>query len=1090
MNITSHSFEDLSPTSLPPQVSRLVDVLQAPLPKWLDFEKLTSWCKERRVHELNEFCDAHMDDEVYGRLMVPLRDVISLALRIEAVSSDPFSPCQTRHLWSSLIAQLGFLSNPHVETLSILSDQPFAQPKGFSSDEGTASMLISFQAERAKLDGALNPKELSDPFDHPQWKRDSEGDDTETKESVGGGSEEVESQEEDTETKASEEAEGEEQESAMNVSQALWPNGVDDFYYPRIPEYDEADIFFGIDRESASTPPLVDWLDLLSHTHILSSSHVWPVAIFPVFSVADSTNIIPLVASIACQRTVWGLQLPVVAFEISNVDRVGHIHIGWAEQNETHTVPSIHVIRPSRTPVSGRLTSATFDLGVPESATRFGQFILSLSHQYHTIGLELPIRVPDTIKWRSDDMPPMLEKLELGLHERVKDWSKDVPVDIDPLSSSDSRYNSRLHTLSQRLTELACLDSSSEIQTHVDDSFIQATGFPPEGDIMTKTNSTPCTDASQTKPSSQKEESCVSTRMDAAQTPNLQTKASCNVTSKTSPRRLHPIVMIGTCGLERRGEVLPQTFERTGLTLRRTCQRELGVTQPEAVVSLHQNFLDSWPKQDGPNSQFLEKEYAEIVQPRFPVMWQIVRRSTLIQVSPITGSREVDSRLSWDYLLGLAYVDSADEIKSDRLLLEANLRMSQNQLAKCPLDGLEKTLAKLEKLAELNRQLCLQANREAIRTKKEGRLLESYSLRASAVADLVNNLINATKDLEGTHTAILKRARIEAASGMCDALLVAPISVQVDEEDIAGEAYHKYCLVKSALEHPRFAHSSSGQIKVNTPSASTDILYRFPLLDPDEDFVSTSKVFKPSSSSSSKRGFLHSLKEILIYLPQLVVEYKKVDGKSETALNQVRTHLLASVSYLASLGILDHPVFGLVVNGTMGFLTMAWKSSSEPNNASPLSFELKCLPLLTIYQAIFIIEHNVKQFDLTNPTQVYHFVTFLIRLRAWEKEMMATVRRKGSKLEDPAKFIKSLYRGKQIVRDHTEWAIRDKEEEPKKEEPKKEGSKKESKEEAQMEEEPKKQPTPTQQPAEAHSKNPRSAVTPSLSPVQEQRNET
>ena len=87
----------------------------------------------------------------------------------------------------------------------------------------------------------------------------------------------------------------------------------------------------------------------------------------------------------------------------------------------------------------GRLTSATFDLGVPESATRFGQFILSLSHQYHTIGLELPTRVPDTIRWRSDDLPPMWENLELGLHERVKDWSKDVPVDIDPLSSSDSR---------------------------------------------------------------------------------------------------------------------------------------------------------------------------------------------------------------------------------------------------------------------------------------------------------------------------------------------------------------------------------------------------------------------------------------------------------------------------------------------------------------------------------------------------------------------------------------------------------------------------------------------------------------------------
>ncbi|KAJ3484977.1 hypothetical protein NLI96_g5273 [Meripilus lineatus] len=903
MNITFHSFEDLSPTTLPPQVSKLVDVLQAPLPKWLDFEKLTSWCKERRVHELNEFCDAHMNDDVYGRLMVPLRDVIYLALRIEAVSSDPFSPRQTRHLWSSLIAQLGFLLNPHVETLSILSDQPFAQPKGFSSDEGTASMLISFQAERAMLNRALNPKELSDPFDHPQWKRDSEGEDTEAKESEGEESEEgdseEESEEEDTETK-----ESEEEESAMNVSQALWRNGVDDFYYPRVPEYDEfeADIFFGIDRKSASTPPLVDWLDLPSYTHILSGSHVWPIAIFPIFSVADSTNIIPLVASIACQRTVWGLQLPVVAFEISNVDRVGHIHIGWAEQNETHAVPSIHVIRPSKTPASGRLTSATFDLGVPESATRFGQFILSLSHQYHTIGLELPIRVPDTIRWRSDDMPPTLENLELGLHERVKDWSKDVPVDIDPLSSSDS----------------------SGIQTPVDDSFVQAAGFPPaEGGTMTKTNDTPRTDTSQSQtpskqgfdfhhPKSPQSDTRLSGRKKlhvnsngrcansefAGQVPtqcNYQEESPTiasychdrNVVCITSdqPEVLGtPAEMGSMCNLYRNMSRLCYPSPDSEYAVTWKDERELGVALPEAVAHLHQTFLDNWPKQDESNPQLLEDKCAKIMQRRFREVWQTVRRSTHTQDSP--GSREADSRLSWDYLLSLAYVDHADEIKSDHLLLEANLRMSQNQLAKCPLVALKDTLEKLQNLAELNRRLCLQAFQDAIDMEKDSRLCDSYEKRSRATGSLTSSLISAGRNPKATHTKTLQRARIEAASGICDALLVAPIRAKVVEEDVARQAYSKYCLVKSALEHPRFGHSSSAKVKVNTPSASTDILYGFPLLGLDEDFISTSKAFKSSPLSYSKRGFLHSLKEILIYLPQLVVEYKKVDGKSETALNQ------------------------------------------------------------------------------------------------------------------------------------------------------------------------------------------------------------
>lgn len=119
MNIVFHSYEDL--TGLPPDVSRLIETSQAPLPPWLDTEKLTSWCKERRVHELNDFCDAHMNDEVFGSLMEPLRDVLSFAMRIDAVSriDDEFSPRRTQYLWFSLIQRLGLWSH-RPETTSVL----------------------------------------------------------------------------------------------------------------------------------------------------------------------------------------------------------------------------------------------------------------------------------------------------------------------------------------------------------------------------------------------------------------------------------------------------------------------------------------------------------------------------------------------------------------------------------------------------------------------------------------------------------------------------------------------------------------------------------------------------------------------------------------------------------------------------------------------------------------------------------------------------------------------------------------------------------------------------------------------------------
>lgn len=107
MDTEFHTPEKPTITDLPPHVSKLVD------PAEMVVEKLTSWwTRGQRVQELDEFCDAQLNVDVFGKLMNPIRDVISLALRIEAVSSDPFSPHRTWHLWTSLIGQLGCLLDP------------------------------------------------------------------------------------------------------------------------------------------------------------------------------------------------------------------------------------------------------------------------------------------------------------------------------------------------------------------------------------------------------------------------------------------------------------------------------------------------------------------------------------------------------------------------------------------------------------------------------------------------------------------------------------------------------------------------------------------------------------------------------------------------------------------------------------------------------------------------------------------------------------------------------------------------------------------------------------------------------------------
>jgi hypothetical protein len=66
-----------------------------------------------------------------------------------------------------------------------------------------------------------------------------------------------------------------------------------------------------------------------------------------------------------------------------------------------------------------------------------------------------------------------------------------------------------------------------------------------------------------------------------------------------------------------------------------------------------------------------------------------------------------------------------------------------------------------------------------------------------------------------------------------------------------------------------------------------------------------------------------------LLLPVLLAEYKK-KGKMaiSTAVNQMRMYQVSAVTFLSMLGITDQPVFGLVVEGALGAITMAWKTNS------------------------------------------------------------------------------------------------------------------------------------------------------------------
>jgi hypothetical protein len=65
-----------------------------------------------------------------------------------------------------------------------------------------------------------------------------------------------------------------------------------------------------------------------------------------------------------------------------------------------------------------------------------------------------------------------------------------------------------------------------------------------------------------------------------------------------------------------------------------------------------------------------------------------------------------------------------------------------------------------------------------------------------------------------------------------------------------------------------------------------------------------------------------------LLLPVLLAEYKKRDATAiSTAMDQMRMYQVSAVTFLSILGITDQPIFGLVVNGTLGAITMAWKTN-------------------------------------------------------------------------------------------------------------------------------------------------------------------
>ncbi|KAH7923387.1 hypothetical protein BV22DRAFT_1093049 [Leucogyrophana mollusca] len=292
---------------------------------------------------------------------------------------------------------------------------------------------------------------------------------------------------------------------------------------------------------------------------------------------------------------------------------------------------------------------------------------------------------------------------------------------------------------------------------------------------------------------------------------------------------------------------------------------------------------------------------------------------------------------------------------------------------------------------------------------------------ASSQAHLFHvNVTNRSADSKALHLSVQHHSLKEPVTGRCDAILVAPcqnlaslIRSSLPSRVKKVKFLHRFALVR----HPGFEeeleetdedpepHQSPGTdrptfVKIKSQylqPPSKPLEFEGKLAGSEElreNYLENSFSVNPSPLVSSptpkqaqggrmgRRPQGKHDQDLL--LPVLVAEYKKKSASTVfQSMNQTRIYCVSSLKFLEAIGITNQPIFGLVVSGTKGVLWLAWSNG----------------------QKTFIMERNVRQYDLQDPLQTFQLAIFLSRLSRHGAQLQATVRAKQGEIIDRAKVV-------------------------------------------------------------------------------------
>jgi hypothetical protein len=338
------------------------------------------------------------------------------------------------------------------------------------------------------------------------------------------------------------------------------------------------------------------------------------------------------------------------------------------------------------------------------------------------------------------------------------------------------------------------------------------------------------------------------------------------------------------------------------------------------------------------------------------------------------GANEADRRHEWDALL----LNFFQPVLGQRdVLLERQLNLPRNLAAD---DSSFATRARV--IVNAYDYLCSTQFNSLIPTTDTSGSWEQAMVALQQATQFSVDL--GQRCLKGNFVEVVARhSSLDPGTGKCDAILVIPCAgvatamlqriSGVDEQEIFLKSFMLIQGPKpeksdsNAVENSSQIGKTIGHRQKTTSGGSLQVPSSSRISESDRNKLHNPFLYHPDGNQATqkKETILPKIvtcdepsgKDLL--LPVLLAEYKKRDESAiSTAMNQMKTYLVSAITFLSELGITDQPVFGLVVNGTLGAITMGWKTNSQ----------------------IYIMERNVRHYDIGDPHQALQFVSILPRL--------------------------------------------------------------------------------------------------------------